>query len=126
MDYILRARREFDPSVHPRQFIPPKVNLNSETYSELVEWETAARTEPPLTKDLPDEVILFTLEKLLILPLYPNHMQAVERMVRVVTESCKKRTSYHGRHRLILKLLESRKMVNKFNTKKHDAVLNNF
>ena len=116
---LFRARREFDPSVHPQQFVPPEVNLSSETYSNLVEWETAAKTEPPVTRDLPEEEILSALARPLILPPYPNHTQA---MVRVVMESCKKQTSYHGRHRLILKLLESREMVKKINTKKQDAV----
>ena len=53
------------------------------------------------------------------LPSYPSNTQAVERMVRVVTEVANKK----ARHRMILKLLESRKMVPKFNTKKDDSIL---
>ena len=43
-------------------------------------------------------------------------------MVRVVTEVANKRAGYSARHRMILKLLESRKKVSKFNTKNDDAV----
>ena len=84
--------------------------------------EGSEKTEPPLTRDLPESKILSALSEPLILPPYPNHTQAVERMVKVVTESCSKRVGYTVWHRLILKLLESRNLVKKFNTKKHDAV----
>ena len=38
------------------------------------------RREPPVTKDLPDEVILSALTAPLILPAFPNNTQGVERM----------------------------------------------
>ena len=73
--------------------------MQSKIYIDLVDWETAAKTEPPLTQDLSEDVILSALAEPLILPPYPNHTQAVERMVRVVTESCSLRVGYRARHR---------------------------
>ena len=84
-----------------------------------MDLEGSENTEPPLTRDLPESEILSALSEPLILPPYPT----LERMVKVVTESCSKRVGYNRWHRLILKLLESRNLVKKFNTKKHDAVL---
>ena len=40
-------------------------------------------------------------QKPLILPAYPNNTQAVERMVRVVTEVATQRAGYTGRHRCL-------------------------
>ena len=42
-------------------------------------------------------------------------------MVRVVTEVSMKRAGYTAHHGIILKLLQSRKMVPKFNSKRQDA-----
>ena len=40
-----------------------------------------------------------------------------------MTEVASKKAGYTARHRMILKLLESRNMVPKFNTKNDDAVI---
>jgi hypothetical protein len=104
--YILRA------DDYPRQFVPPEVNFNAAEYSELTELDP---NHPP-----PWTWTWTTSWEQLILPPYPNNTQAVEGLVRVVTEvdakkGCKAPTD--------LKLLESRKMVPTFSTKKDDAKL---
>ena len=68
------------------------------------------------------EEVLDVITTPLVLPPYPNHTQAVERMVRVVTEVATKRAGYSARHRLILNLLKSRTKVPQFNSKKDDIV----
>ena len=55
-------------------------------------------------------------------PGYPNNTQAVEQIVRVVTEVAPLRVGYDGRHRLIVQKLKSRKLVGSFNSKMQDAV----
>ena len=87
-----------------------------------MDLDSAEKTEPPVTRDLPDETILSALTAPLILPAFPNNTQSVERMVRVVTLASTKRAGHAARHRLILQLLQSRKRVGSFNTKKDDAV----
>ena len=71
-------------------------------YVDLVDWEVEQKTEPPLTMNLSDETIISALDNPLILKNYPNHTQAVERMVPVVTESCTQKVGYTGRHRYLL------------------------
>ena len=83
---IMKSRREFDESSHPRQFIPPKVNFDAPNYFDLIDWEVEPCTEPPLTIDFDLDTILTAFSNPFILPAFPNHTQAVERMVRVVTE----------------------------------------
>ena len=90
-------------------------------YFDLIDWENEPCTEPPLTMEYSLDSIMAIIGDPLTLPPYPNHTQAVEKMVRVVTEVATKKAGYHARQRHILKLLESREMVPKFNTKNHDT-----
>ena len=106
-----------------------------------MDWNVEQKTEPPLTMSLSDDIIISALDAPLILKNYPNHTQAVERMVPVVTESCAQKVGYTGRHRYllscffiyraviiydnfdfrwILSTLTSRKLCPKFDTKKDD------
>ena len=91
------------------------MNFASESFCNLVDLEMADKWEPPVTKDLSEEVILSALAQPLILDPYPNNTQAVEQVVRVVTEVASKRVGYAGRHRLIVQKLKSRKLVGSFN-----------
>ena len=122
MQFIRQARQAFDREEDVRKFVPPLINFESNRFCDMVDLDSAEKTEPPVTKDLPDEVILSALTAPLILPAFPNNTQGVERMVRVVTLAATKRAGHAARHRLILQLLQSRKRVGSFNTKKQDAV----
>ena len=122
VQYILEARRQFKADEDVRKFIPPEVNFASERFCNLIDLETAEKWEPPVTKDLSEEVILSALAQPLILDPYPNNTQAVEQIVRVVTEVAPLRVGYDGRHRLIVQKLKSRKLVGSFNSKMQDAV----
>ena len=97
VQYILQARKIFNEDEEVRKFIPPEVNFQSKKFCDLVDLERAQKTEPPVTKDLPEDAIISALAAPLILPPYPNHTQKVERMVCVVTECASKRAGYHGR-----------------------------
>ena len=118
---IMRARKEFNPDLHPRQFIPPQINFNAQYYFDLINWETEPCTEPPLTMDMDLNMVMSAMGAPLSLPAFPNNTQAVERMVRVVSEAATRRVGHMARDGLILQLLESRKLVPKFNTKKDDC-----
>ena len=119
---IMKGRREFDVSNHPRKYNPPKVDFKAKNYFDMVDWNSEPCTEPPLTMEYSAEEIFECIGSPLTLPNYPNHTQAVERMVRVVCEVASKRVGYLARHRQILQKLESRRKVPKFNTKMDDAV----
>ena len=120
VNYILAARENFNPESHPRQFFPPDINLKAQSYVELIDWDKAQKTEPPLTKQMSKEDILSVLEAPLKLPSYPCHTQDVERLIPVVTESCLQKVGYSARHGWILSTMESRKLVPKFDSKKQD------
>ena len=122
VQYILEARRQFKADQDVRKFIPPEVNFASERFCDLIDLESAEKWEPPVTTDLSEEVILSALAQPLILDAYPNNTQAVEQIVRVVTEVAPLRVGYDGRHRLIVQKLKSRKLVGSFNSKMQDAV----
>ena len=119
--YILEARKNFDLQQHPRQFLPPKIKLEAESYTDMIDWSVEQKTEPPLTKKMTKEEILGAVEKPITLPSYPCHTQDVERVVPVVTESCLQKVGYTARHRWIISTMESRRLVPKFDTKKDDA-----
>ena len=122
VNYILQARKDFNEEDDIRKFIPPNINFKSQHFSDLVDLESGKKTEPLVTKDLTDEIILSALGSPLALPPYPNHTQGVERIVRVVAECSRRRAGYHGRQRLILHVLKSRERVKSFNYKMQDAV----
>ena len=88
VNFLLEARNYIDFLQHHRQFKPPEINKEAESYIELIDWSTEQKTEPPLTMKLTREQLLKALEEPLILPSYPCHTQDVERVVPVVTESC--------------------------------------
>ena len=117
--WIKQARENFNSADHPRQFFPPDVKFEASDYTKMIDWDKVTCTEPPLTMGMPMEEIMDAFRAPLILPDYPNHTQKVESLVRVVTEVAPKRAGYTARHRLILKLLESRKICQVYNTKKH-------
>ena len=122
MRYILESRKAFNPEHEVRKFAPPLVNFQSQDFYQLVDLETVEKTKLPLTKEMSEETVLSALAAPLELPPYPNNTQRVKQMVRVVTEAATQRATFQGRNRLILQLLESRRLVPKFKTKKQDAV----
>ena len=120
--YIMKARREHIDDTGPRQFVLPKVKFHASGYFDLCDLEMEPCSEPPLTMDMDLNTIMGAFMEPIILPPYPNNTQAVERLVRVVTEVAPKKAGYTERHRMILQLLKSRELVPKFDTKKDDAV----
>ena len=95
--------------------------LQANIYADLVDWNAVDKTEPPLTMDMSAESVMTAFTAPLHLPSYPNHTQVVEQFMPVLEQACGQRVGYTGRHRLILSLNVSRKLVPKFNTKKQDA-----
>jgi hypothetical protein len=67
----------------------------------MIDWSKEPCTEPPLTIEFDLDSIMSAFQAPFILLPYPNNTQAVERMVRVVTEVASQRAGYTGRHRYI-------------------------
>ena len=86
---IIKARGEDIPL---RQYQPPSVNLNALSYENMIDWTKELNVESPLTKSITAERIKEMLRNDTIsfdFPSFPCHNQAVERMVKLVTESSK-------------------------------------
>ena len=98
-----------------------KLNFAADDYSTLIDWQTSAITEPPLTTEL-SQIFLMDLVAnhnvpVMNFPKFPCHTQSVERCVKLVTESCAAVCGANSRHGFILARLESRELMPKFNTK---------
>ncbi|KAJ8728603.1 hypothetical protein PYW07_006299 [Mythimna separata] len=115
---ILKARTNKENRL--RLFQLPVLNLNASSYVDLIDWQDKI-TEPPVLKQIPDEVIqTFVEEKgkgdspLLRLPC---HSQAVERAVKTVTEASAKLSKRSAREGFIKAQIESRRAMPKFDSK---------
>ena len=118
VDWVRRARLEFNPEAPPRQFVPPMVDFSATHYTKMVDWEQVECTEPPLTRDMSEADLDEVVEKPYRFPDYPNHTQQVEAAVRVVSDAATKRADHTARDNLIHQLFESRAEVQSFNHKK--------
>ena len=120
VNYIMKARREFDQANHPRKFSVPKLNFEATIYVDLIDWDSVDCTEPPMTIELSNDAVKSALDTPLILPAYPNHTQSVEHMIPLVTEACRQRVGSVNRHRWILNTIDSREKRLKFESKQDD------
>jgi len=63
----------------------PKLHYDSLRYYEMINWQVIEQTEPPITRAIPERQIKVFIEngdKLDgLIPLFPCHTQAVERLV---------------------------------------------
>ena len=117
VSWIMRARAEFNKDNNPRAFQLPTLNFDARDYTTMIDWTTAQCTEPPLTMAMSDsEVEAIIKTPYNTLP-FPNHTQAVERAVRVVTEVAQKRSTKEGRDKMIANVMESRRICRVFKSK---------
>ncbi|KAK4881771.1 hypothetical protein RN001_005090 [Aquatica leii] len=86
---ILKARKSSE-SLQLRVFEVPKINLNASSYIDLIDWQQSY-SQPPILTNVPDKTLHSLVEsggddEVLFLRL-PCHTQAVERVVKTVTEA---------------------------------------
>lgn len=105
-----------------RVFKPPQVNFEAKDYIDLIDWQSTTVTEPPLLMNLSTEELDLIVEtgtsdrkefKI------PSHTQAVERIVKEVTEASKHVCGFKERDGFIRSRLLDRKYLPKFETKCH-------
>lgn len=117
---IMAARCENPLSTGIRQFRVPTLNLEAGDYIELVTWKDIDRHSPPVMDNISDQQIrgfFNNSDDVVVLPHFPCHTQAVERCVKLVTESSAAVTGEHQRDGFIRSRIESRKIMKTFNTK---------
>ncbi|KAF0287675.1 hypothetical protein FJT64_013924 [Amphibalanus amphitrite] len=117
--HIAGARQRQMVGVRP--FKLPEINFEATHFTELIDWEQELVTEPPLLSELSGEELEAVAATPHSVPPYPVHTQAVERVVRTVTEASSKVLGEKARHGLITARLRHRRMLPAFTTKR-DAV----
>jgi hypothetical protein len=118
---IIAARRENADSTTIRQFRIPKLNFAANDYTELVEWQSIDKCEPPMTKYLTDSDLQVCVETRLFEKVnfqdFPCHNQATERCIRLVTQASAAVCGDEQRDGFIRAKLKSRIIMKHFNTK---------
>ena len=116
---ILKAREK--KVTRARKFQLPKINFEATTYYSMINWQECQLEEPPITKKFSNQCLVETIiekKEILKLPDFLNHTQAVERTVKMVTESSKTVTGNVNRDGMIRAKHSGRKLLPKFDTKK--------
>lgn len=117
LNYIITARKE---SVPLRQFRVPNINLNTNTYVDMIDLKLETLMEPALTKLLSDEKINELLNEEFIsieMPRLPCHNQGVERMVKLVTQASRAVAGHERRDGYIRTRLHKQQLMPVFDTK---------
>ena len=114
---IIKAR-EINKNATLRMFELPKLRFDANHYYEMIDWQTIKLSEPPMTMALPtseiQEAINSEQKKLCLTVDFPNHTQAVERMIKLVTEAASSVIGEEARDGLIRARIEGRKRLPKF------------
>ena len=117
---IKKARAKTGKKVRIRDFVVPLIDEKAGSYVEMIDWQTCALTEPPLTKPIPDEDIENNIKTSALFEKafeYPCHTQSVERMIRLVSEASGKVFGQDARDGYIKAKLDSRRQLPEFETK---------
>jgi hypothetical protein len=125
---VLKARTERRDGV--RKFKVPKINFDAKDYIDMILWPENDVTEPPLLKHVSSDSLKDFIRKaseaqpnskvdpVVDFPRLPCHTQAVERAVKLVTESAQNVCGSIAREGYIRAKIDSRENMPKFNTKK--------
>ena len=117
---IIAARMEHSSSALVRQFRVPVLNFGAEDYVDLVAWQDIDRHAPPVMDGFSDQQIrgfVANSDDVVTLEHFPCHTQAVERHVKLVTESSAAVCGQQQRDGFIRSRIESRRVMKTFNTK---------
>ena len=115
---IIKARKGTQKLNTVRQFKVPFLNYDATDYDEVIMWDANEVTEPPLTMKLTDSEILNIIEVPLPVPKYPNHFQAVERIIKLVTEASGAVCGFDSRDGYIRSGMYSRQITPHLHSKK--------
>ncbi|KAK4875981.1 hypothetical protein RN001_012403 [Aquatica leii] len=72
-----------------REFIIPKINFEATTYNDLIDWQNCELSEPPILASISNDDLNQLIQTVPEMDLvkFPCHTQAVERHVKIVSES---------------------------------------
>ncbi|GBO28485.1 hypothetical protein AVEN_224664-1 [Araneus ventricosus] len=105
------------------RFVIPAVDFRAPDYVDLIDWQAYYVTPPPVLRQISSHELLKMIQD--YVPMdgwnfikFPLHTQAVERIVKLVTEASRKRVGLQNRDGFIRDILESRKYMSQFESKK--------
>jgi len=116
---ILKAKQT-PKSQNVRNFMIPKLRFDADEYHQMIDWQEIDLTEPPiLTKLTETEIkeLIETNEKPQGMPNFPCHTQAVERIIKLVTDASATVVGQENRDGYVRARLEGRKRLPLFETK---------
>lgn len=118
---ILEAKNKKKGSKEVRTFIPPAINFDATDYVDVIQWNNCILSPPPILENLTTEDISFNMNRIDVPQFdylnYPCHTQAVERCVKLVTESANKVCGKDNREGYIHATLLSRSSMPSFDCK---------
>ncbi len=106
-----------------RSFSLPKINFQATDYKDMIDWSSTEVTSPPVLKNFSDEQLRNFLPgnkipQIWDFQAFPAHTQAVERIVKLVTEASSKVFGQEVRDGHIRATLASRALMPQFETKR--------
>ncbi|GBN30757.1 hypothetical protein AVEN_126502-1 [Araneus ventricosus] len=106
-----------------RIFVIPAVNFGATDYTNLTDWKACNVTPPKALRQISFHELLKMIQDDVPMDgwdfiIFPSHTQAVERIVKLVTEASRKRDGQPNRDKFIRDTLESRKQKSQFESKK--------
>ncbi|GBM69300.1 hypothetical protein AVEN_86630-1 [Araneus ventricosus] len=115
---------EIDPGVNClRRFIIPAVDFRATDYVDLIDWQPCNVTPPTVLRQISSHEFVNMIRD--DVPMdgrdlikFPSHTQAVERIVKLVTEASRRRVGPQNRDGFIRATLESRKQTSQLSPKK--------
>ena len=120
---ILQARKSArsEESEDVRVFKIPPLNFKAQDYTQLIFWDKCDITEPPILSHLSNDDICTFVDGdpsfKQTLSSFPCHTQAVERCVKLVTETCSHVVGSERRDGYIRSVIEDRKTLPRFDSK---------
>ena len=116
---ILKAQSQRAAGV--RKFTVPPLNYDSSDYIDMIKWQSADLTEPPLITNVSDYVIMDLIKngksEIADFPRFPCHTQAVELCVKLVTQASAAVCGETSRNGFIRSRLDSFSIMPTFGTK---------
>ena len=118
---ILRSREQNVSEGRIRQLRVPNLNINANSYIDLIDWTDTNVPEPSFTASVTSNEIKEMIKSKTFsefkIPELPCHIQSVERYIKLVSEASSSVCDRASREGLIRNKLSSRATMPCFNTK---------
>ncbi|GBN52497.1 hypothetical protein AVEN_259693-1 [Araneus ventricosus] len=120
---IIKAREIGPDGNCVRRFVIAAVNFRVTDYVDLINWQACNVTPPTVLRHISSHELLKMIQDDVSMDgrdfiKFPSHTQAVQRIVKLVTEASRKRVGPHNGDVFIRATLESRKQMSQFESKK--------